>query len=239
MTEATSSAQAVAEFEREERYIVIKRKHLVEDEERQLRDCLYRLNVCPVECVVVESDWPEYEIVWDMIEARCTPAAPSSSVVEAVAKVIFEADPDVGTTWEEWVAYAEAHPSHLQSVEFVRRQARAVAAMPAASEGEPVAWMFKSVLSDRTIFSAKRSNCPRNWIAQPVYAHPAPSDQDKLVGELVEALLEAHAGFVGIEKSRGRREYIRSKARVAKERAGAVLNRILPLTRARQTGEPS
>lgn len=40
-------------FEREERYQVIKLK-----------------TGKPVDCVVVESDWPEYEIVWQMIEAR-------------------------------------------------------------------------------------------------------------------------------------------------------------------------
>lgn len=60
--------------------------------------------------------------------------------VERISKALFEADPDVGCPWEEWVAYAEAHPDHLQSVDFVRRQAHAVAALPAppatSQEGE-------------------------------------------------------------------------------------------------------
>lgn len=64
-----------------DRYVVIKNSHaahsLTEEEQREL----YRLGVkCaewrkkvgkkPFECVVVEHDWPEYERVWKMIEAR-------------------------------------------------------------------------------------------------------------------------------------------------------------------------
>lgn len=54
-------------FKREERYIVIKRKHLNPEMEAHLTT--YKgLLVPTVECVVVESDWPEYEPVWKMIE---------------------------------------------------------------------------------------------------------------------------------------------------------------------------
>lgn len=68
-------------MEREDRYIVIKRK----DAEAYLSDGLKADldRVCdaiserreadgrhPMECVVVECDWPEYERVWDMIKAR-------------------------------------------------------------------------------------------------------------------------------------------------------------------------
>lgn len=47
--------------------------------------------------------------------------------LERIAAAIHESDPDVGCSWAEWVAYAEAHPDHLQSVDYTRRQARAVA----------------------------------------------------------------------------------------------------------------
>ena len=43
------------EFKREDRYYVIK-----------LKTC------SKVEAVVIEKDWPEYELVWQMIEARMT-----------------------------------------------------------------------------------------------------------------------------------------------------------------------
>lgn len=56
------------EFKKEHRYYVFKRKNLTKnmaDHIRPLTDNIW----CP-ECVVVESDWPEYEIVWSMIQAR-------------------------------------------------------------------------------------------------------------------------------------------------------------------------
>lgn len=76
----TKDTEALTPFVREERFIVIKRKHLVDDEERKLRDFLYELNVGTVECVVVESDWPEYETVWQMIEARASPTPASAEL---------------------------------------------------------------------------------------------------------------------------------------------------------------
>ena len=64
---------------------------------------------------------------------RSTPQAksldpPAQDEVEVLAATIFEADPDVGTTWDEWVAYANEPPDHLQSVEYVRRLATAAIA---------------------------------------------------------------------------------------------------------------
>lgn len=65
------------EFKRENRYIVLKRKHLenlpsalqvrlkpVLDEADELMPQL--------ECLVIESDWPEYQPTWAAIEARMT-----------------------------------------------------------------------------------------------------------------------------------------------------------------------
>lgn len=54
---------------REERYIVIKRKHLGRDE-HHVRQLLLALGVSPIECVVIERDWPEYEPVWGLLESR-------------------------------------------------------------------------------------------------------------------------------------------------------------------------
>lgn len=65
----------MSEFNRELRYWVIKRKHLspAEDAKYQVSlphfEAMQRPEVTP-ECVVVESDWPEYETVWAMIQAR-------------------------------------------------------------------------------------------------------------------------------------------------------------------------
>ena len=57
----------MSEFKREERYIVLKLKRLPNDEAEYLRDCHPK---SMVECVVVEHDWPEYHLVWAMIEHR-------------------------------------------------------------------------------------------------------------------------------------------------------------------------
>ena len=69
-------------MEREERYIVLKLKdvgHFLSAEQRMdLDDILGTINAyrkqlgkdTPLKAVVVESDWPEYERVWKMIEAR-------------------------------------------------------------------------------------------------------------------------------------------------------------------------
>ncbi len=57
-------------FHREERYIVIKRKYITEEQEQKLREILATFNLPPLECAVIESDWPEYEEVWGMIETR-------------------------------------------------------------------------------------------------------------------------------------------------------------------------
>ncbi len=67
------------EFKREERYIVLKRKDvnkaLTTDLWLHLEEICDTVNYFrglkgPLECVVVEKDWPEYEIVWKLIEDR-------------------------------------------------------------------------------------------------------------------------------------------------------------------------
>ena len=68
-------------MEREFRYWVIKhtdvRKYLTNFETNILVDILSKLEGCrmqdgrkPLKSAVIESDWPEYEPVWKMIEDR-------------------------------------------------------------------------------------------------------------------------------------------------------------------------
>jgi len=67
-------------FKREDRYMVIKYKdaqHLSLTDKAHLSRIGKRLEriragngKSPMSCVVVESDWPEYEIVFKMIECR-------------------------------------------------------------------------------------------------------------------------------------------------------------------------
>ena len=68
------------EFKREERYIVLKKTDLNNFDlsgrlMKNLEEICDTVNYFrglkgPVECVVVEKDWPEYEVVWKLIEDR-------------------------------------------------------------------------------------------------------------------------------------------------------------------------
>ncbi|EKT4522754.1 hypothetical protein QEM13_001997 [Pseudomonas putida] len=65
------------EFKREDRYIVIKRSDLanvpVNYRSSLVEPMLSLLSHLPSrECLVIESDWPEYEPTWAAIEARVT-----------------------------------------------------------------------------------------------------------------------------------------------------------------------
>ncbi len=60
----------MSEFKREERYLVLKLKDLSPAAEEHIRQYVAARNLPNRQCVVVESDWPEYELVWTMIEAR-------------------------------------------------------------------------------------------------------------------------------------------------------------------------
>jgi NTP pyrophosphatase (non-canonical NTP hydrolase) len=67
-------------FQREDRYIVLKSKdiqHLSAANMQKLQDVCGRIKIIrtergkhDIECVVIESDWPEYEVAWALIEAR-------------------------------------------------------------------------------------------------------------------------------------------------------------------------
>ncbi|MCX4025133.1 hypothetical protein [Spartinivicinus marinus] len=72
----------MADFKREKRYYVLKLsdiQHLSRDDHAKLLSIGVKADQFrqqhgkqDLECVVVESDWPEYEIVWSLIEARET-----------------------------------------------------------------------------------------------------------------------------------------------------------------------
>lgn len=74
-------------FQREERYIVVKRKHMSAVQETALRAHLARLAIGTVECAVIESDWPEYETVWQMVEARVSGTGALAGIADPAAYV--------------------------------------------------------------------------------------------------------------------------------------------------------
>ena len=86
------------EFAREERYIVFKLSDLGNslkgDEIRKLAEEYAEQRRLkgkePLKCVVVESDWPEYEPTWKAIEARVTGAQPTPIIPEGWKLVPIE-----------------------------------------------------------------------------------------------------------------------------------------------------
>ncbi|MCS3467142.1 hypothetical protein M2401_000863 [Pseudomonas sp. JUb42] len=71
-----------AEFKREDRYIVIKRNDLKKVPvayRAHLVDPMFALlaHLPPRKCLVIESDWPEFEPAWAMIEARMNGQPPT------------------------------------------------------------------------------------------------------------------------------------------------------------------
>ncbi|QXG49175.1 hypothetical protein [Pseudomonas viridiflava] len=84
------------EFQRENRYIVLKRKNLG-DLPKQLQHRLKpavedALAILPkLNFLVIESDWPEYEPTWAAIEARMTGAAPQPPALGGEPEVLERA----------------------------------------------------------------------------------------------------------------------------------------------------
>ncbi|MFK4871615.1 hypothetical protein [Novosphingobium sp. ZW T3_23] len=78
------------------------------------------------------------------------------------------------------------------------------ASLPAASEGEPAAWLVVSSSSYPTNYyytaGDPRGPFPEDWTEIPLYKHPAPSDQSKmLISELADALDDARNNGFGEE----------------------------------------
>ncbi|WRQ13084.1 hypothetical protein [Vibrio phage vB_VpM-pA2SJ1] len=73
----------MSNFEKEDRYLVIKRSDIDLSLDSEMKQNLFYLSQLveaerhsfgkpPLECVVVESDWPIYDDVWKMVEAIAT-----------------------------------------------------------------------------------------------------------------------------------------------------------------------
>ena len=89
------------QFKREQRYFVVKVKDAKEYLDAHQLEKLAEIadtisegrekdGIPAVECVVVESDWPEYESTWRAIEDRVTGAQPAPSIPEGWKLVPIE-----------------------------------------------------------------------------------------------------------------------------------------------------
>ncbi|QIE86958.1 hypothetical protein [Pseudomonas nitroreducens] len=123
----------MSEFKREERFIVIKRKHLSaesrfhESLEQELRVWLDKHLIPTSECVVVESDWPEYETVWSMIAARVEGRPTPYQVIEQQVAALRQHKNDYMEAAEETRRALETEAQALR--EEVARSNRITIAM--------------------------------------------------------------------------------------------------------------
>jgi hypothetical protein len=60
----------MSKFQREVRYVVVKLKDMSPSHSEELASFLMERSIPTRKCAVVESDWPEYELVWRMIQDR-------------------------------------------------------------------------------------------------------------------------------------------------------------------------
>lgn len=110
MNEKKAEEAMLDEFKREDRYIVIKRSDFEKagsqelsafhNANHNLRKSLMGNGAIDRSYLVIESDWPEYEPVWAMIEARMTAATvPPAGDVEVLGylwKTWHDLEPQVG-----------------------------------------------------------------------------------------------------------------------------------------------
>lgn len=60
----------MSRFELEERYVVIKRSKLSEEQANLLYELMDEESIRSIDCLVIESDWPEYEPTLNELSCR-------------------------------------------------------------------------------------------------------------------------------------------------------------------------
>ncbi|HET8869156.1 MAG TPA: hypothetical protein VFM48_01810 [Aquabacterium sp.] len=143
--ERMTPALETCPFEREERYIVVKRKHLSEQQERDLREWMRLRGIGIVECAVVENDWPEYETVWRMIEDRVSGrlASPALEPVAAMEPVawLYEKNGSKLTYFDRQDCLGDPVQGWTETPLYAHPDARAHAEGYEAAVRDVVAWL--------------------------------------------------------------------------------------------------
>lgn len=150
------------EFVREGRYIVVKPDYEDDIRTERLRNYIEEMCFHTPDCVVVEADWPEYEPVWRMIEARvignpteldaakATISQLQGLVAELRALLDAPAENMIDVSATDWAAIQEAAsestwmPSEYMRNDWVEDVCRFLREGPAAQpQGEPVSMALK------------------------------------------------------------------------------------------------
>lgn len=132
------------EFQREDRYIVIKRSDLKKVPvayRSHLADPMFSLlsHLPHRECLVIESDWPEYEPTWAAIQARVTGQSAEQSPGKPVGEVVAFGEGLHEIAWAQGKLprlgarlYTHADPGEVErltaaNTEFARRHLEGLA----------------------------------------------------------------------------------------------------------------
>ena len=179
------------EFKREDHYIVFKLSDLGNslkgDEIRRLaKEYAEQRSLKgkpPLECVVVESDWPEYEPTWEAIEARVTGAQPAQMVV-AYLDLGVGGYMDIGTDLTDEAMAALPKGRHMLGIVGTYGVEGYIQAQPAPSFADAYQGAMEEVaIWKKRALEAEDLN--RKFVAEingPAYmgepAQPAPSVPD-------------------------------------------------------------
>ena len=130
-------------FQRESRYIVVKLKDLAPGQEADIREHLTELSAQPVDSLVIERDWPEYEPAWRMIQARVEGLTLSPAYIEDGEEVEVVGTLIIGEQgWDNAIelnpgpvmALADAHPKSAMPLMTVAQHQRIKAALSADNQ---------------------------------------------------------------------------------------------------------
>ena len=108
--------ETMSDFQREERYVVFKLRDLVETEKDAVLRLANSINAQEIECVIVESDWPNYEHTWQTIErvsdgSYSDPYAEIERLQSRVAELEITHDGQAASMPEANKAWASSDPS--------------------------------------------------------------------------------------------------------------------------------
>lgn len=207
-------------FEREDRYIVIKRKDLNVVPFAALQSFLEHLRALDSflprrECVVVESDWPEYETVWAMIEARVNGKHPEQAEGAHVPDEAFETE--FADWWERDGKYCRAgggdyertfafqawrhlYPQLLAARATSAKSSRVQSEQAEGAKGEQEA--FEAWWA-RSGFTKFKDTAQAAWEARAALVHPSPAPELESATGYAEARQCASCRHIGINDSSG------------------------------------
>lgn len=157
------------EFERENRYIVLKRDHLagLDDQlQARLKPAIDEaIQIMPrLDCLVVESDWPEYEPTWAAIEARVTGKPAEKNLGEPVEL------PNRKLHVHQGLSHTDAKVDGWNACLDEIAELGPLYSHPAPGQGEPVAWFRDG--------DEGREYCEKPFTTdwEPLYTHADPGE---------------------------------------------------------------